>query len=98
MKEFVIRYFSDVQRKFASGIATEHTYRADIENLLRKIAPDIEPTNEARRIKCGAPDFVLTKKQIPLGYIEAKDILPGILDKKETQVQVKKYFDGGLGY
>ncbi|MBC7557576.1 MAG: hypothetical protein H7195_11515 [Chryseobacterium sp.] len=36
--------------------------------------PHIKATNEPKRIKCGAPDYILTKKEIEVGYIEAKDI------------------------
>jgi len=31
-------------------------------------------TNEPKRITCGAPDYIVTRDEIPVGYIEAKDI------------------------
>jgi hypothetical protein len=31
-------------------------------------------TNEPSRVTCGAPDDILTKKNIPVGHIEAKDL------------------------
>ncbi|NJK94010.1 MAG: N-6 DNA methylase [Bacteroidales bacterium] len=31
-------------------------------------------TNEPARVACGAPDYIITKRNIPVGYIEAKDI------------------------
>ncbi|MDZ7613388.1 MAG: hypothetical protein U5K51_06480 [Flavobacteriaceae bacterium] len=34
----------------------------------------IRATNEPKRQSCGAPDYILTKKDIPVGFIEAKDI------------------------
>jgi len=67
--------------------------------LLEIINENILATNEPAREKCGAPDFIITdKKNIPRGYIEAKDIVPSILDDKKNQEQIKKYFDGELGY
>jgi predicted helicase len=36
--------------------------------------PGIRATNEPKRQSCGAPDYILTKKDIPVGFIEAKDI------------------------
>jgi predicted helicase len=36
--------------------------------------PGVRATNEPKRQKCGAPDFILTRKDIPVGFIEAKDI------------------------
>ena len=49
-------------------------------------------TNEPKRIKAGAPDYVVTKGETPLGYIEAKDI--GVsLDKTEKSEQLGRYLD-----
>lgn len=31
-------------------------------------------TNEPKRKACGAPDYVITKNDIPVGFIEAKDV------------------------
>lgn len=57
--------------------------------------PDVVATNEPRRIKAGAPDYVVTKGETPLGYIEAKDI--GVsLDKTEKSEQLGRYL-GSLG-
>ena len=36
--------------------------------------PEIRATNEPKRQSCGAPDYILTKKEIPVGFIEAKNI------------------------
>ncbi len=47
--------------------------------------PDIRATNEPKRQSCGAPDYILTKKEIPVGFIEAKDIGDkDLLGKKKT--------------
>jgi predicted helicase len=47
-----------------------------LEQLIETIVPDIRATNEPKRQSCGAPDYILTKlkKDIPIGFIEAKDI------------------------
>ncbi len=91
------QYFEEVAAKYRQGIATEHTYRTYLQQLIESIATDTTVTNEPKRVKVGAPDYILTKKEIPIGYIEAKDIIPNILDRKDTKAQVKKYFGGGLG-
>jgi very-short-patch-repair endonuclease len=67
-------YLQTIDKRFCSGISTEHTFRGDLQTLLESIVPDVLITNEPTRIACGAPDYILTKDQIPLGYIEAKDI------------------------
>jgi len=38
-------------------------------------------TNEPKRIDCGAPDYIVTRGEIPVGYIEAKDIGENLNDK-----------------
>ena len=45
-----------------------------MQKLLESLVPDIRETNEPKRQSCGAPDYILTKKEIPVGFIEAKDI------------------------
>jgi predicted helicase len=68
------QYIKDINQKFKAGNATEHTFRGLLEQLIESIEPTIRATNEPKRQSCGAPDFILTKKDIPVGFIEAKDI------------------------
>jgi len=85
-------YVQDISKRFATGDAREHTYRGSLQNLLETIIQNIQATNEPARIKCGAPDYVLTRKNVPVGYIEAKDI--GVsLDKIEKDEQLKRYLE-----
>src|SRR5687767_892266 len=72
----IAEYVSHIAERFKKGNATEHTYRGDLQQLLETLCKDITATNEPKRIECGAPDYILTKKgtEIPVGYIEAKDI------------------------
>ncbi|PRY90595.1 type ISP restriction/modification enzyme [Mongoliibacter ruber] len=67
-------YIGNLNRRYRLGNATEHTFRGDLQNLIETLVPGVAATNEPKRIKCGAPDYVITKKDIPIGYIEAKDI------------------------
>ena len=56
-----------------------------MQQLLESLVPTIRATNEPKRQKCGAPDYILTKKDIPVGFIEAKDIGDKDLEgKKKT--------------
>jgi predicted helicase len=85
-------YVQDVNKRYIKGDAREHTYRGSLQNLLETIIPNIQATNEPARIKCGAPDYVLTRKDLPVGYIEAKDIGES-LDKIEKTEQLKRYLE-----
>ena len=68
------QYIDNINAAYKRGNATEHTYRGDLKQLIESIVPDIAATNEPKRQSCGAPDYILTKKDIPVGFIEAKDI------------------------
>jgi predicted helicase len=70
----VSEYIEKINSKYNLGNATEHSYRGDLEQLIESIAPTIKATNEPKRQKCGAPDYIITSKEIPIGFIEAKDI------------------------
>jgi len=86
----ISEYLKQVKSRFSTGISTEHSYRADLQNLLNEMVKGITITNEPKRQKCGAPDYIIQKKEVPLGYIEAKDI--GIdLNKIEKSDQMKRY-------
>ena len=67
-------YIDNINNRYKLGNATEHTFRGDLQQLIENLVPDIRATNEPKRQKCGAPDYILTKKDIPVGFIEAKDI------------------------
>ena len=90
MEKLVAQYCRDIKKRFDAGISTEHSYRADLQNLLEKLVSDVTVTNEPKRQKCGAPDFIIQKKDAPVGYIEAKDV--GVdLDRAERSEQLQRY-------
>lgn len=68
------KYIDNINQRYQLGNATEHTFRGDLQQLLESLLPDVQATNEPKRQSCGAPDYILTKKDIPVGFIEAKDI------------------------
>jgi hypothetical protein len=87
------QYIEKINTLYKTGNAREHSYRGDLQNLLMAILPDVLVTNEPARVDCGAPDYVLTRKEIPIGYIEAKDI--GVdLGSKTLKEQFDRYKSG----
>lgn len=68
------QYLDSINKRYKLGNATEHTFRGDLQQLIESLVPEIRATNEPKRQSCGAPDYILTKKDIPIGFIEAKDI------------------------
>ena len=69
-------YLAIINQRYELGNATENTFRGDLQTLIETLCPEIQATNEPKRQKCGAPDYILTKRKngVPKGYIEAKDI------------------------
>lgn len=71
----VQEYLKSIVTRFKQGISSEHSYRSDLEILLRQMVPSIDVTNEPSKVTdCGNPDYIITRQGIPVGYIEAKDI------------------------
>jgi predicted helicase len=90
-------YISTINQRYRQGNATEHTFRGDLQHLLESLVPEIRATNEPKRQSCGAPDYIITKGEIPVGFIEAKDIgdkdLEGV-KKTGNQEQFDRYKTG----
>jgi predicted helicase len=86
----VSEYLKKIEKAYNAGNATEHTHRPALKELIESFAAGITATNEPRRVKCGAPDFIITKGQSPLGYVECKDIGKTLTEAERTD-QMKRY-------
>jgi predicted helicase len=86
----IAEYIQRLNKRYKSGISREHSYRGDLQSLIETISPDVLVTNEPAHIACGAPDYIITKRNIPIGYIEAKDIGKP-LNSKEYKEQFDRY-------
>jgi type I restriction-modification system DNA methylase subunit len=87
-------YIQSVSSKFSHEETTEMGYRTDFEILLKGIFKSINVrriAHDARAEQGNKPDFVVLNYDIPILYIEAKDI--GIsLDKVEKSEQMRRYY------
>lgn len=87
----IYSYLEKVGKHYQSGHATEHTYRGDLAELVKTLVPNIHVTNEPSNVTdCGNPDYVITRKKIPIGFIEAKD-LGKDLNSKQYKEQFGRY-------
>jgi len=86
----ITQYISEINRIYKAGNATEHSYRPALKTLLEKMTNGLTVTNEPKRIECGAPDYIVARKEIPVGYIEAKDIGTD-LNHKTHKTQFDRY-------
>lgn len=89
------QYLNEIRRALELGGATEHTHRPALKRLIETAARGVTATNEPKRVECGAPDLVLQRSHVPLGYIETKDV-PISLDDEEASEQMDRY-RGSLG-
>ena len=88
----ILTYLRKVEAAHAQGNDTEHTHRPALKTLLEALDSRIVATNEPKRIECGAPDLVITRKKDKLlqGHVEAKDIGVSLSEAKKSE-QMKRY-------
>jgi len=83
-------YIQKIEDDLRRGHATELTYRSSLELLMESYGKGIDASNDPKHVACGAPDFIVEKGKVPLGYVETKDV--GVdLDKVEKTDQMKRY-------
>jgi predicted helicase len=88
------RYIQQIESALRSGDATEHTHRPALKSLLEGLVDRVTATNEPKRDEeVGAPDYIVKRGSVPLGYVEAKDIGKP-LGKAERTPQLKRYLEG----
>jgi len=83
-------YLAQIGAALKQGDATEHTHRPALKTLIESLELGLVATNEPKRIKCGAPDYIVLRKDVPLGYVEAKDVGKN-LDDIEDDEQLTRY-------
>jgi hypothetical protein len=74
----VREYLGRVEQHYRAGNATENSYRVEFQQFLQVCDAGIIVTNEPKRVKCGAPDYVIERgagaTRLTVGYVEAKDV------------------------
>lgn len=85
-------YIAKISNEFLTGSATEHTYRGHLKDLVEAIDANVIAINEPKRVKAGAPDYLIATKtdNIEIGHIEAKDIGKD-LNHKDYNEQFTRY-------
>jgi len=92
--ENIKQYIKELERQYATGRATEHSYRHALQQLLSAMLRGMTVTNEPSRFKCGAPDYIImrTRDKLPIAFVEAKDIDDSDLDgKRQHKEQFARY-------
>jgi predicted helicase len=93
-RDIVKNYINAIASKYSHEETSEYGYRTDFELLLKGIFESINVTrfdHDAKAKQGNKPDFVVMKDDVPILYIETKDI--GVsLDKIEKSEQMSRYF------
>jgi hypothetical protein len=91
------QFLSEVSNIYSTGAATEHSYRSALQNLLSSIGDNVTALNEPKRVKCGAPDFIVSEGDIVIGHVEAKDTLAAVAEEAFEARKAQLKGDGKAG-
>lgn len=94
MQNLFEKYIQSVSSKFSHEETSEMGYRTDFEILLKGIFELIKGMrilHDARAHQGNKPDFAVLKGDVPILYIEAKNIGES-LDKVEKSEQMARYY------
>ncbi len=84
-------YRHGLQSLLATGQATEHAYRSALQRLLHELGGvGVTALNEAQQVEHNAPDFIIQRDEVPIGYVECKDV-GNDLDGAEQSEQLRRY-------
>ena len=87
-------FIQKLQNTYATGNATEHSYRSAFEALFAALG--VTALNEPKRVKCGAPDFIISDGEIVVGHVEAKDLHIGIRGMKDSNKDQQERYKAAL--
>ena len=84
------QYLKELKDKYKTGQAGELAYRSPLETLIGSINNKVNFISEPKHRECGNPDCLISLDDLPLGYIETKDIDEN-LDNKNFTNQFERY-------
>jgi hypothetical protein len=83
-------YLKSIQKNLQKG--SERSHYPSLKNLLDNPASGIDAVIEEKGNKAGIPDFTVKRRELLVGYVEAKDV--GLdLDQIEKTEQLQRYLE-----
>jgi len=86
-------YLAEIKQIYASGAATEHSYRAPLQRLFESIDESANVINEPKRSEGGMPDFLFHRVGVAFGWAEAKDLPKDVIKLKGYSVEQRKRYE-----
>lgn len=88
---FIAAYIKELDRLYLTCLTTEHSFRPALQKLLENLC-QCTVVNEQSHIDCGAPDLTLLRNNLPIAFVEAKNLEDGDLDgRRKNKEQFDRY-------
>lgn len=88
----IAQYLDEVRLKYSSGQATEHSYRPALQALFESIDSELTVINEPKRSDTGMPDFLFRRGDVPIGWVEAKDVDKDVIKLRGYSVEQRQRY------
>lgn len=89
----IASYLDAVRAQYASGHATEHSYRPALHGLFKSIDPALNVINEPKKSEAGMPDFLFERSGVPFGWAEAKDIDKNVRKLEGYSIEQRRRYE-----
>lgn len=86
-------YLEQVRDQYASGEATEHSYRPALYALFKSIDLALTVINEPKKSEAGMPDFLFQRGDVPVGWCEAKDVDKDVIKLKGYSKEQRQRYE-----
>ena len=86
----VSEYIEKVINSNKLGNTSEHSFRGDLQQLLKTLLPNLSVTNEPMSINYGIPNYVISEEGLPIAYIKTTDKGTN-LNELEGSEDVRRY-------
>lgn len=86
----VSEYIEKVNDSNKLGNTSEHSFRGDLQQLLKTLLPNLSVTNEPMSINYGIPNYVISEEGLPIAYIKTTD-LETDLNELDGSEDVRRY-------
>lgn len=89
-------HLTEIIGRRKAGQATEHSHRLALERLFQSIDPALSIINEPKRSEAGRADVIFQRQDVPVGWVEAKDVDKDIIKLKGCFRKQRQRYENAL--